>query len=45
MKIKDIKKITPISKDVLRPLKEPSEEEKESMYYCDIADSQLDSLC
>lgn len=45
MKIEDIKKITPISKDALRPLKQLSEKERESMHYCDIADSQLDSLC
>ena len=42
MKMSDIKKIAPISKDELfRPLKELSEEERESLHYCDIADSTL----
>lgn len=42
MKMSDIKKIIPIKKDELfRPLKELSEEEKESIYYCDLADSTL----
>jgi hypothetical protein len=43
MKIEGIKKIAPISKDKLfRPLRELSEEEKESIYYCDIADAELE---
>ena len=42
MKMSDIKKIIPIKKNELfRPLKELSEEEKESIYYCDCADSTL----
>ncbi len=39
--MEDIKKIAPIPKDALCPLEELSEKEKESMYYCDIADSLL----
>ena len=42
MKMEDIKKIAPISKDELfRPLKELSEKDKESIYYSDIADSLM----
>lgn len=44
MKIEDIKKIAPILKDALRSSKELSEEEKESIYNCDLADSQLNSI-
>lgn len=43
--MEDIKKIAPISKDELfRPLKELSEKDRESMYYNDLADSQLNSI-
>lgn len=42
MKMLDIEKILPLKKDELfRPLEELSEEEKESIYYCDLADSTL----
>lgn len=42
MKMEDIKKIIPLKKeDISLPLEGMSEEEKESMYYCDIADSLL----
>ena len=42
MKIEDIKKIIPLKKeDISLPLEGMSEEEKESLYYCDIADSLL----
>lgn len=44
MKIEDVKKIAPISEDALHPLKELSKEDKESIYYCDLADSQLNSI-
>lgn len=44
MKMEDIKKIIPLKKeDISLPLEGMSEEEKESLYYCDIADSQLNS--
>lgn len=42
MKMEDIKRIIPLKKeDISLPLEGMSEEEKESLYYCDIADSQL----
>ena len=42
MKKEDFKKIVPIKKeDLSLPLEELSEEERESLYYCDLADSQL----
>lgn len=42
MKKEDFKKIVPLKKEnVSRPIEELSEEEKESLYYCDLADSQL----
>lgn len=42
MKMEDIKKIIPLKKeDISLPLEGMSEEEKESLYYCDIADSLL----
>lgn len=42
MKMTDIKKIIPLKKDELfRPLEELSEKDKESIYYCDLADSTL----
>ena len=45
MKIEDIKKIVPLKKeDISLPLEGMSEEEKESMHYCDLADSQLNSI-
>lgn len=40
MKKEDFKKIVPL-KDISLPIEELSEEEKESLYYCDLADSQL----
>lgn len=37
-----IKKIVPLKKeDISLSIEELSEEEKESLYYCDLADSQL----
>lgn len=43
--MKNIKKITPLKKeDISLPLEGMSEEEKRSMYYCDLADSQLNSI-
>lgn len=44
MKVEDIKKIAPIPKDTFRPLKELSEEDRESIHDCDLADSQLNSI-
>lgn len=45
MKMEDIKKIIPLKKeDIFLPLEGMSEQEKESMYYCDLADSQLNSI-
>ena len=45
MKMEDIKKITPLKKEEISlPLEGMSEEEKRSMYYCDLADSQLNSI-
>lgn len=45
MKMEDIKKIIPLKKeDISLPLEGMSEQEKESMYYCDLADSQLNSI-
>ena len=42
MKKEDFKKIVPLKKkDLSLPLEELSEEERESLYYCDLADSQL----
>lgn len=42
MKKEDFKKIVPLRKeDISLSLEELSEEEKESLYYCDLADSQL----
>ena len=42
MKKEDFKKIIPLKKeDLFLPLEELSEEERESLYYCDLADSQL----
>ena len=42
MKMTDIKKIIPLKKDELfRPLEELSEEDKESIYYCDLADYEV----
>lgn len=42
MKISDIKRLTPLSKDeFIRPLEGLSEEERKSIYYCDLADSTL----
>jgi len=42
MKMEDIKKIIPLKKeDISLPLEGMSEKEKESLYYSDIADSQL----
>ena len=44
MKIEDIKKIIPLKKeDISLPLEGMSEEERGSLYYSDIADSQLNS--
>ena len=38
----EYKKIVPLKKeDLSLPLEELSEEERESLYYCDLADSQL----
>lgn len=46
MKMEDIKKIVPLIKkeDVSLPLEGLSEKERESMYYGDLADSQLNSI-
>ena len=42
MKKEDFKKIIPLKKEDLSLLIEDmSEEERESLYYCDLADSQL----
>ena len=42
MKKEDFKKIIPLKKEDLSLLiKDMSEEERESLYYCDLADSQL----
>ena len=45
MKVDDIKKIVPLKKEEISlPLEGLSEEDRESMYYCDLADSQLNSI-
>lgn len=45
MKVEDINKIVPLKKeDISLPLEGLSEEERESMYYGDLADSQLNSI-
>lgn len=42
MKKEDFKKIISLKKeDLFLPIEGMSEEEKESLYYCDLADSQL----
>lgn len=42
MKKEDFKKIVPLKKeDLFLPLEELSEEDLESIHYCDLADSQL----
>ena len=45
MKIEDVKKIILLKKeDISLPLEGMSEEERKSLYYCDLADSQLNSI-
>ena len=45
MKLDDYKKIIPLKKeDISLPLEELSEEERDSIHYCDLADSQLNSI-
>ena len=45
MKMEDIKKIIPLKKeDIFLPLEGLSEEDKKSMHYSDLADSQLNSI-
>jgi hypothetical protein len=42
MKMPNIRKLTPLNKDeFIRPLEELSESERESIYWCDLADSTL----
>lgn len=42
MKISDIKRLTPLNKDeFIRPLEGLSEEERESVHWCNLADSTL----
>ena len=46
MKIEDIKKIVSLKKeDISLPLEGMSGAERESLYYSDIADAELASLC
>ena len=45
MKIDDVKKIVPLKKEEISlPLEGVSEEDRKSIYYCDLADSQLNSI-
>ena len=45
MKVNDIKKIVPLKKEEISlPLEELSEEDRKSIYYCDLADAQLNSI-
>lgn len=45
MKIQDYKNIVPLeASQLLRPLEELTPKDLESIYYCDLADSQLNSI-
>ena len=45
MKIQDIHNLVPLEKSqLLRPLGELTQEELESIHYCDLADSQLNCI-